>query len=78
MLAKIARSGHTRRRMNEPLEVDTFGLTGRELADGKYAVAELIGRGAMGDVYAAMHTTLHRKVADQGPEPCDDADGRCG
>ena len=38
-------------------------LSGRQLADGKYAVGELIGRGAMGDVYLAEHIPLQRRVA---------------
>ena len=38
-------------------------LTDRKLGDGKYAVGARIGKGAMGEVYEALHTALDRRVA---------------
>jgi serine/threonine-protein kinase len=50
---------------------------GDRLLDGKYAVLGLIGRGAMGAVYAAEHVRLGKKVAikvlhrERGPKSVD-------
>lgn len=49
--------------MTSPSGDQKNSLTGTKLAEGKYTVGDIIGRGAMGDVYAAMHTTLQRRVA---------------
>jgi eukaryotic-like serine/threonine-protein kinase len=38
-------------------------LKGRELGDGRYVLEDLIGGGASGEVYRALHTALKRKVA---------------
>lgn len=43
--------------------IDELGLVGRTVFDGKYRVAELVGRGATGVVYKAMHRDLERPVA---------------
>ncbi len=38
-------------------------LTGRTLGDGRFELEKLLGGGASGEVYRALHTALRRKVA---------------
>ena len=38
-------------------------LKGRELGEGRYVLEQLIGGGASGEVYRALHTALKRRVA---------------